>query len=133
MSFSKSFLLGPLLAVLVIPLSWGQSGPGRTTDSVLMRTMQQELDRAMTSLSKADPAPYFISYSVDEESGGAIVASNGAIVADVGRNERTASISIRVGGHELDNTHGESRFSAITTTSLPLDDKADAISRVLWV
>src|SRR5215813_14317507 len=133
MSFSKSFLLGPLLAVLVIPLSWGQSGPGRTTDSVLMRTMQQELDRAMTSLSKADPAPYFISYSVNEESGAVIMASSGALVANVKRRDRTADISVRVGSRDLDNTHGENRFNAITTASLPLEDKPDAIARVLWL
>jgi TldD protein len=95
--------------------------------------MQQELERAMTSLGKADPAPYFISYSVDEQFGKVIIGSNGAIVANLSRHERTADISVRVGNRDLDNTHGENRFHAITTTSLPLDDKADAIARVLWL
>ena len=87
----------------------------------------------MSALSKADPPPYFISYSVDEEFGTVIVGSSGAIVASIGRHERNADISVRVGDRELDNTHGENRFHAITTTALPLDDKPDAIARVLWL
>jgi predicted Zn-dependent protease len=95
--------------------------------------MQQELQRAMASLSKADPAPYFISYSVDEMFGRAIVGSNGAVVTNVHRHERVADISVRVGSRDLDNTHGENHANAIVTTALPLDDKADAIARVLWL
>jgi len=98
-----------------------------------MRTMQQELDRAMSTLSKADPAPYFISYSVSDEAGGVIIASNGAIIADINRNDRSADISVRVGSRELDNTHGQNRFGAITNAPLPVEDKADAIARVLWL
>ena len=110
-----------------------QSSSAISADPVLLKTMQQELDRAMTSLSKADPAPYFISYSVDEESGKFIIASNGALVATVNRHERTADVSVRVGSRQLDNTHGENRLNATTTTSLPLDDKPDAIARILWL
>jgi TldD protein len=130
---SKSFLLGLTLAALTVPAASAQSGPSGSNDSVLMRTLQQELDRAMTSLAKADPAAYFISYSADDDSRGYIVASNGAIVADIGQHERSVDISVRVGDRELDNTHGENRFNAITTTTLPLDDKSDAMARVLWL
>ncbi len=87
----------------------------------------------MSSLGKADPAPYFISYSVNEEFGTVIMASSGALVANIKRHDRTADISVRVGSRELDNTHGENRFNAITSASLPLDDKSDAIARVLWL
>ena len=130
---SKSFLLGISLAALAAVAAPAQGNLSAGSDSVLMRTMQHELDRAMTSLAKADPAPYFISYSADDDSRTYIVASNGAIVADAGQHERTVDISVRVGDRELDNTHGENRFNAITTTSLPLDDKADAMARVLWL
>lgn len=128
----RSFFLILLLA-LVSLFAHAQSSQTTNADPVLLRTMQQELDRAMTSLSKADPVPYFISYSVDEESGHVIVASNGAIVADVGRHERSADISVRVGDRDLDNTHGENRLNGLSQTSVPLDDKPDAIARVLWV
>ncbi len=61
------------------------------------------------------------------------MASNGALVANVKRHDRTVDISVRVGSRDLDNTHGENRFNAVTTASLPLEDKPDAIARVLWI
>src|SRR6185503_3533261 len=100
-----------------------QSNSAANADPVLLKTMQQELDRAMSSLSKAEPAPYFISYSVDEESGRVIMASNGALIASMNRHERTADVTVRVGTRQLDNTHGENRFHATTSTALPLDDR----------
>ena len=131
---SKSFLLGLLLAALTASTSSAQTASsGGNGDSVLMRTMQQELERAMGSLGKADPAAYFISYFANDETRGYVVASNGAIVADVGQHERSVDISVRVGDRELDNTHGDNRFNGISTTTLPIDDKADAMARVLWL
>src|SRR6266849_6041079 len=133
MSFFKPSFLAIFLAVFLVSSSSAQSSPSTTPDPVLLTVMQQELQRAMTSLSKADPAPYFISYSVDEQFGRVIVGGNGAIMATLSRHERTADICVRVGARDLDNTHGENRFHAITTASLPLDDKADAIARILWL
>jgi predicted Zn-dependent protease len=98
-----------------------------------LKSLQQELDRAMTSLSKAEPAPYFLSYSASDERAGVVMASNGALVANVDHHERSVDISVRVGSRQLDNTHGESRFNSIVTAALPLDDKPDAIARVLWI
>ncbi len=133
MSFFKSLFAGLFLCLLAAPALFGQSATPGSADPQLLKTMQQELDRAMSSLSKADPAPYFISYSVNEEFGTVIMASSGALVANMNRHDRTADISVRVGNRELDNTHGENRFNAITSASLPLDDKPDAIARVLWL
>jgi TldD protein len=129
----KTLFVGLFLAVLALPALRGQTGPNRPAETVLMRTLQQELDRAMSSLGKAEPAPYFISYAAAEESGTVIVGSNGAIVGNINRRERSVDISVRVGNRELDNTHGDNRYRAITTASLPVEDKADAIARVLWL
>ena len=128
----KSLFARLFLCVLAAP-AFGQPATPGAADPQLLKTMQQELDRAMSSLGKADPAPYFISYSVNEEFGTVIMASSGALVANMNRHDRTADISVRVGNRELDNTHGENRFDAITSASLPLDDKPDAIARVLWL
>jgi TldD protein len=133
MPFFKSLFARLFLCVLAAPALLGQSATPGATDPVLLKTMQQELDRAMSSLSKADPAPYFISYSVSEEFGTVIMGSSGALVANIKRHDRNADISVRVGNRDLDNTHGENRFNAITSASLPLDDKPDAIARVLWL
>jgi TldD protein len=133
MSFLKSLFLCFLSTLFVAPALVGQTAAQGATDPVLLRTLQQELDRAMTSLRKADPAPYFISYAGNEEFGSVIIGSNGALMANVKRHERTVDVSVRVGSRDLDNTHGENRFNAVTTASLPLEDRADAIARVLWV
>ncbi|HEU4415566.1 MAG TPA: metallopeptidase TldD-related protein [Candidatus Angelobacter sp.] len=133
MSSLKSFLLCTFSALLAAPLALGQTASSGTSEPPLLHTMQQELDRAMSSLSKADPAPYFISYSASDDFENVIMASSGALVANVDRHDRTVDVSVRVGSRALDNTHGENRFNAITTASLPLDDKPDAIARVLWL
>jgi len=132
MSFLKSLSASLFLCVLTLGAAAEQAAAG-SGDPVLLNTMQQELDRAMASLGKADPAPYFISYSVHEEFGTVIMASSGSLVANIRRHERNADISVRVGTRDLDNTHGENRFNAIATAALPLDDKPDAIARVLWL
>jgi TldD protein len=129
----KSLFLCLFLSLLAVPALPGETPAPGAADTVLLSTLQQELDRAMASLGKADPAPYFISYAANEESGSVIMASNGALVANVKRHDRTVDVSVRVGSRDLDNTHGENRFNAITTASLPLDDKPDAIARVLWL
>src|SRR5437016_10346700 len=128
----RFFLLGLFLALLAT-FAPAQSSQPVNPDPVLLQSMQQELNRAMSSLSKSDPAPYFISYSANDEFGNVIIASNGGILANINRRERSADISVRVGARDLDNTHGENRFNAITTAALPLEDKPDAIARVLWL
>jgi predicted Zn-dependent protease len=133
MSSLKSLFLSLLLTVFAAPAVLGQTAAQGATDPVLLHTLQQELNRAMTSLSKADPAPYFISYAGNEEFGSVIIGSNGALMANIKRHERTVDVSVRVGSRDLDNTHGENRFNAVTTAALPLEDKPDAIARVLWV
>ncbi len=132
MSSHKSLFLCLFFSLMIAPALLGQTA-GAGGESVLLRTMQQELDRAMTSLSKADPAPYFISYAGNDDHGTVIVASHGALVANIERRQRTVDISVRVGSRDLDNTHGENRFHEVTTAALPMDDQPDAIARVLWL
>ena len=133
MLFVKSLLLCLFLSLLAAPALLGQTAAARANDPVLLQTLQQELDRAMMSLSKADPAPYFISYAGNEEFSSVIMASNGSLIANIKRHDRTVDVSVRVGSRDLDNTHGENRFNAVTTASLPLEDRPDAIARVLWI
>src|SRR5689334_13888582 len=102
MSSFKSLFICCFVTLVLCPALLGQAATPGAPDPVLLKTMQQELDRAMTSLAKADPAPYFISYSVTDESGAVIMASNGALVANMKRHERNADISVRVGSRDLD-------------------------------
>jgi len=100
---------------------------------VLLGTMQQELSRAQSSLSKTDPAPYFIGYTVYDQQLMAISAGLGSVMNSVTTQRRIADVTMRVGTAALDNTHGQGRQSGITTQTLPLGDDKDALARGLWL
>ena len=50
---------------------------GQAAPSPLLATMQQELDREMSILSKADPAAYFMGYTITDSNRAAVTGSNG--------------------------------------------------------
>ncbi len=99
---------------------------------VVLATMRTELSRAKADLSKSDPAPYFLSYTVYDQDQILIAASYGGILSNSTTRRRTADVTMRVGTPQLDNTHGQSRGSGMTSGSLPLNDNPDAEARVLW-
>jgi TldD protein len=99
---------------------------------ILLETMQQELKRAVASLAKTDPAPYFLSYTATDIDGYVVVATNGSLLMSTTLDRRQADIIMRVGSAALDNTHGQSRPSGITSGILPLDNDSSAIARVFW-
>jgi TldD protein len=104
--------------------------PGK--DPVL-DVMRAELARAKTDLAKSDPAPYFIGYSVYDQKFVILAGSFGSLLADTVVQRRRADVTMRVGSPALDNTHGDSRESGMTSGTLPLGDDQDAIARVLWL
>ncbi len=99
---------------------------------VLLATMQAELQRAQASLGKLDPSPYFLSYSVYDQSIVLAVGSQGSLVNSTRARRRTANVTMRIGTSALDNSHAQSRGSAITSGTLPLEDDRDAIAHELW-
>ena len=99
---------------------------------VLLKTMQAELSRASKELAKSDPAPYFLSYTVSDQNIVVLVGAYGSLLTDGAAHRRQADVTMRVGSPALDNTHGQSRPSGISSSSLPLDDDPDAVARVLW-
>jgi len=113
------------------------AGAPTTASTVLMDTLQAELARGHAELAKADPAPYYMSYTVNDKESLTIAGAQGTIL-NTGRSHiRQADVSIRIGTPELDNTHtssdnGNNRASALSSDVLPLDDDHDAIARVLW-
>src|SRR5712672_3979969 len=94
--------------------------------------MQTELSRASASLAKTEPAPYFMSYTVNDQDIVVLVGAYGSLLTDAAVQRRQADVVMRVGSAALDNTHGQSRASGMTSGTLPLGDEPDAISRVLW-
>jgi TldD protein len=122
-----------VFAILLKPALNGWTSPAEKAPAdVLTSTMQRELQRAQGELGKLDPAPYFISYSVYDQTSAVALGSQGSLISSLNTRVRSGDVIIRVGTPALDNTHGENRVSALSTGSLPLDDDGDAIAHVLW-
>ncbi len=102
-----------------------------TSDPVL-QAMQAELARATTDLGKTEQAPYFLSYTVYDQDFVVLVGAYGSLLTSAAAQRRQADVTMRVGTPELDNTHGQSRPSGVSSGTLPLGNDQDAIARVLW-
>ncbi len=116
-------------ATLAVSVAAAQTPP-------LIPILAQELERNFTVLKqKADPAPYFIAYSVSELEGCFAAASLGALKANSCDRSRVLDVTVRVGSHKLDNYHplaGErARFAG--RIPLPLEDRPAAIQRPVWL
>ena len=115
--------------LLAVPLA-------AATSPSLLDILSAELQRNFTVLKeKADPPPYFMSYTVTESETQVLSASLGAIVTENKHHLRSLDITVRVGSPKLDNYRvmkGERvRFTA--GSLMPLDDVASSIDRRLWL
>jgi len=125
----RLFLVSAVVLLFVWPLTAADAAP---KDDVLLQTMQKELERANTALSEADPKPYFVSYSAQDQEQMAVVAAHGALITSVSARRRTGAVSVRIGSSTLDNTHGNHRNSGLSSEVLPLGNDANAIARTFW-
>jgi TldD protein len=98
----------------------------------VLKAMQNEIARATAELGKAEQPPYYLSYTVYDQDFVVLVGAYGSLLTNSTAQRRFADVTMRVGAPELDNTHGQSRPSGVTSGSLPLGSDADAIGRVLW-
>ena len=98
----------------------------------VLKAMQAELSRATTELGKAEQPPYYLSYTVYDQDFVVLVGAYGSLLTSNAAQRRYADVTMRVGTPELDNTHGRSRSSGVTSGSLPFGNDQDAIARVLW-
>jgi predicted Zn-dependent protease len=98
----------------------------------VMKTMQGELQRATTDLAKTDPAPYYISYTLYDQSQIVLAGAYGSLLTNSGNHRRQADVTMRVGSPALDNTHGQSRGSGMMSGSIPFGTDSDAIARIFW-
>jgi TldD protein len=105
--------------------------PVSTNDPVL-KAMQAELSRAVSELGKAEQPPYYLSYTVYDQDFVVLAGAYGSLLGNTAAQRRFADVTMRVGTPDLDNTHGQSRSSGVTSGTLPLGNDQDAIARVLW-
>jgi TldD protein len=130
-AMAAQLAVAPLTSAGTPPTSRPAPTARASTDPVL-KIMQSELSRATTELAKSDPAPYFTSYTVNDQDIVVLVGSYGSLLTDAALRRRQADVTMRVGSPALDNTHGQSRPSGMTSGALPLGDDSDAIARQLW-
>ena len=105
--------------------------PVSTNDPVL-KAMQAELARAVTELAKGEQPPYYLGYTVYDQDFVMLAGAYGSLLGGSNVHRRFADVTMRVGSPDLDNTHGQSRSSGVTSGPLPIGTDADAIARVLW-
>jgi predicted Zn-dependent protease len=104
----------------------------KTVSDPVMKVMQTELARASMELGKTDSAPYYMSYTVYDQNLVVLVGAYGSLLTNASLQRRQADVVMRVGAPGLDNTHGQSRSTGMTSGTLPVGDDQDAIARVLW-
>ncbi len=117
----------------------GQAEPAQPAP--LLSILQEELGRSMETLGKtADPTSYFLAYEVVEGHGFSISGSFGALLSSSQSRGRLLDVDLRVGSHELDNTHqargidgGLAEMLDRGPVRLPLDDDPLAIKKVVWL
>jgi len=124
------YLLFPFVVFVLATPSWAAS-PADQPD-VLLSTMQAELLRAQSSLSKLNPAPYFLSYSVYDQSVAVATGTQGGLVASTRLRRRSANVTMHIGTAALDNSHLQNRASARISGALPLENDHNAIAHELW-
>lgn len=118
--------------LLLLTTLCAAAAPSQTLTQIL----QDELQRNFSVLKqKADPAPYFMAYSVTDEENEVISAASGVLQGRDKGHSRVLDVTVRVGSPKLDNYHivrGERpRFTA--GALLPIDDVPGAIRQHLWL
>ncbi len=103
--------------------------------SPLIKILSDELDRNYQTLKKADPAPYFIGYSVIDQEADVVSASGGALDAQNHVHQRALDVTIRTGSPQLDNYHrvngDRPRFTV--ARAIALEDNPASIRQILWL
>jgi TldD protein len=102
----------------------------------MIGVMQGEIDREMAILGKADPAVYYLGYTLTDSDHAEVVGSNGALLNSQQSHNRWLESEVRVGGFALDNTHStgaagqEQRGSY--GESVPIEDDGGVLRRAMW-
>jgi TldD protein len=133
---SSSFLIGAaILAGACACLAATRSADKPAPLPAVLTAMQDELGRSMEAMSKADPAAYFISYTVADRQEASVSGSNGALLSSTDDRARWLEVQTRVGGYQLDDTHkvGDRPPSWTSPgTSATLDDDIPILRREIW-
>ena len=128
-----------LRLTLCIALVWlaqtAAAQPGRPPSAVSV--LPAELQRNMQVLGRQPVPAYYAAYTMHDTRTTQILAVFGAINRSDENRQRFATVEVRVGGYDLDNTHpmrGDARAMPprLVQVSLPLTDDEKPIRQALW-
>ena len=110
--------------------------PAQAAPSPILGAVQQELDREMAAIGKADPPAYFLSYTVTDSQRSEVTGSNGALLSSQDQRSRWLEGQVRVGSYQLDNTHRVGNdgpgFPGSFGEPVPVDDDPAVLKRAMW-
>ncbi len=108
--------------------------PGQSED-IIIEALTDELERSMNELQLEDaPKPYFIGYTVFDNTQYTESFFVGTSVRDDAIRARTLRVEVRVGSYELDNRNYQPRAnrSSAITQGLPFTDDYEELRRAVW-
>ena len=105
--------------------------------NAVLGILQTELTRNIDVLRQQPVPAYYAAYTMHDSRTTQILASFGAIDRSDENRQRFATVEVRVGDYELDNTHpirGDARAQSprLLQVSLPLSDEEKPIRLALW-
>ena len=131
----RAFLIGAALLATAWACLAANRPPQAQTQPAVLTAMQDELDRSLPTLSKADPSDYFISYTVTDRQDADVSGSNGALLSSTEDRGRWLEVQTRVGSYQLDSTHKLADRPPSWTSpgsSAVLDDDIPVLRREIW-
>ena len=118
-----------LFAILYIPLPV-------MAQSRLLNVMADELQREMSELKTQETPPYFMAYSVGDVHTTSMSASFGALTSSRESDSRILSVNVRVGDHQLDNSHELRDQYAFSSGGgyvlVAREDNEEALRAAIW-
>jgi TldD protein len=112
-------------------------GAAAQSPAPLISILQAELSRNIDVLKQQPVPAYYTAYTLYDARSTQILASFGAIDRSDQNHQRFATVEVRVGDYQLDNTHpirGDARAlsNRLLQVSLPLSDDEKPIRQALW-
>lgn len=112
-------------------------GAQSSGQSAIIGILKSELSRNVDVLKRQPVPAYYAAYALHDSRSTQILASFGAIDRSDENRQRFATVEVRVGDYQLDNTHpirGDARANSprLMQVSLPLTDDEKPIRLALW-
>ena len=105
----------------------------------LLDLLTKELEREFSTLSEAKEPVYYMDYQVWDIKNQLISANLGSLVGSSTDHNRNATVNLRIGTYEKDNTHDNGKsfdnlgYGRTNAIPIPLDNNELAIAHHLWM